>query len=137
MSSTITGVTQDPNFTSSGTRIIKNDGALDKDQFLKILSAELSNQDPTNTKDSTEYVAQMAQFAGLEQMANLNSNMKLIGASALIGKEVTLKTIDPNGNFYKGLVQNITKNGDNINLNVLVGTNDVQQFDMSDVTQIT
>lgn len=140
MSGTISaysGVVENTNVTANGTRIVKSNGELDKDQFLRILAAELSNQDPTNTKDSTEYVAQMAQFAGLEQMANLNSSMKLIGASSLIGKDVTFKILDDNGDFYKGLVQNIVKDGDSIKLNVLVGDNDVQAFDMSDVTQIT
>lgn len=137
MSSSIAGVSQNPNTTANGTRIVTNDGALDKDQFLRILSAELSNQDPTNTKDSTEYVAQMAQFAGLEQMANLNSSMKLLGASSLIGREVTFKTLDDNGEFYKGTVQNIVKNGDSIKLNVLLGDKSVQAFELSDVTQIT
>ena len=130
------GVTQKSNYTAKGTRIVKNDGELDKNQFLRILSAELSNQDPTNTKDSTEYVAQMAQFAGLEQMANLNSSMQLIGASSLMGKNVTLKTYDENGNLYQGVVQNIIKDGDTIKLSVLVGENDLQQFEMSDVAQI-
>ena len=57
--------------TDKGTPIIKTGSELDKNSFLKILTAELSNQDPQNAKDSTEYVAQMAQFAGLEQMTNL------------------------------------------------------------------
>jgi len=135
--SSISGVSQNPNTTANGTRIVTNNGALDKDQFLRILSAELSNQDPTNTKDSTEYVAQMAQFAGLEQMANLNSSMKLLGASSLIGREVTFKTLDDNGEFYKGTVQNIVKNGDSIKLNVLLGDKSVQAFELSDVTKIT
>jgi len=131
------GVTQKSNYTANGTRIVKNNGELDKNQFLRILSAELSNQDPTNPKDSTEYVAQMAQFAGLEQMANLNISMQLIGASSLMGKKVILKTYDENGNLYQGIVQNIIKDGDTIKLNVLVGKNDLHQFEMSDVTQIT
>lgn len=107
--------------TSRGTRIVKPGEEMDKNAFLKILSAELSNQDPNNAKDGTEYVAQMAQFAGLEQMANLNSNTKMTGANSLIGKVVTLKKYDDNGILYSGQVKNIAKNGDEIKVNVAVG----------------
>jgi flagellar basal-body rod modification protein FlgD len=107
--------------TSRGTRIVKPGEEMDKNAFLKILSAELSNQDPNNAKDGTEYVAQMAQFAGLEQMANLNSNTKMTGANSLIGKVVTLKKYDDNGILYSGQVKNISKNGDEIKVNVAVG----------------
>ena len=61
--------------TSRGTTIVKKGQEMDQNSFLKILSAELTNQDPTTAKDGTEFVAQMAQFASLEQMTNLNSTM--------------------------------------------------------------
>jgi len=131
--------------TSRGTRIVKPGQEMDKNSFLKILSAELSNQDPENAKDGTEYVAQMAQFAGLEQMTNLNSNMRLIGANSLIGKEVTLKKYDENGNLYSGLVKSVVKSGDEIKINVVVGTekdidgnivDKYEEFNVDDVIKI-
>lgn len=131
--------------TSRGTTIVKAGQDMDKNAFLKILSAELSNQDPENAKDGTEYVAQMAQFAGLEQMANLNSSTRLTGANSLIGKEVTLKKYDENGNLYSGQVKNVVKNGDEIKINVAVGkekdsngniVDKCQEFSVDDVTGI-
>ena len=61
----------------SGNVVSKNLGKseVSKDGFLKILAAQLQNQDPMNTKDNSEYVAQMAQFSALEQMQNLNSSI--------------------------------------------------------------
>lgn len=131
--------------TSRGTRIVKSGEDMDKNAFLKILSAELSNQDPQNAKDGTEFVAQMAQFAGLEQMANLNSSMRLTGANSLIGKEVTLRKYDQSGNLYSGQVKNVVKSGDEIKINVAVGkekdangniVDKYEEFSLNDVTQI-
>jgi len=73
---------------------------LGKDAFLEMLVAQLKNQDPLNPMDGTEFVAQLAQFSGLEQMINLNAQMETLitnqdmmtefQASNLIGKEVGL-----------------------------------------------
>lgn len=118
--------------TDRGTKIVKKGQELDKDAFLRILSAELSNQDPTNAKDGTEFVAQMAQFAGLEQMTNLNSTMKFSSMSSLIGKVVTLNSLDSKGNLYSGTVKGVSKNGDSININVLVGKEKNEKGEMVD-----
>lgn len=131
--------------TKRGTRIVKPGQDMDKNAFLRILSAELSNQDPQNAKDGTEYVAQMAQFAGLEQMANLNSSMRLTGANSLIGRQVMLNKYDEKGQLYSGQVINAVKNGDEINLSVIVGVTkdkdgnpsyDIKKFSMQDVSVV-
>lgn len=131
--------------TARGTTIVKAGQDMDKNAFLKILSAELSNQDPENTKDGTEYVSQMAQFSGLEQMANLNNTMRLTGSNSLIGETVSLDKVDPNGQQYSGVVKNVSKNGDTIKVNVVVGTqkdsdgnvvDKAQDFDLEDVVGI-
>lgn len=105
--------------TSNGTKIVKQgDNTLDKNSFLKILTAELSNQDPLNSdNDPTKYVSQLATFSSLEQMANLNGTMSLNSASNLIGKTVKFKDTDDQGNNYEGVISSVTKNGDNITLN--------------------
>lgn len=126
--------------TSRGTKIINSNSGMDKNAFLKILSAELSNQDPSNPADSTQYVAQMAQFTSLEQMSNLNTTSTFNSANSLIGKEVATRVIDDNGNPYIGVVKAVTqKNGDSI-LNVQItngdGTSTIKQFNYNDVTDV-
>ncbi len=95
--------------TSRGTAIVKKGDGLDQNSFLKILSSELSNQDPTNAKDGTEFVAQMAQFASMEQMSNLNSTMTFASSSSLVGKLVAFSSYDDKGVQYGGTVQAVYK----------------------------
>lgn len=55
--------------------------ALGKNEFLKLLTAQLQQQDPTQPMDSTAFVAQLAQFSSLEQMNNVNDTLTQMLAS--------------------------------------------------------
>lgn len=88
--------------TENGTQIVMPGEETNKDLFLKLLVAQMSNQDPLNPQDPTQYVTQLAQFSSLEQMQSLNEGIEyLVGltngvlvnsamstASALIGKRI-------------------------------------------------
>lgn len=106
--------------TQRGTKIVKKGNELDKNSFLRILTAELTNQDPMNAKDSTAFVSQLAQFSSLEQMANLNGTMSLNSAGSLVGKTIALNSYDPYGHQYGGVVEGVSKTGDLIKLSVRV-----------------
>ncbi len=44
--------------------------------FLKLLVAQVQNQDPMNpSQDPTQYVTQLAQFSSLEQLAQMRSDL--------------------------------------------------------------
>ena len=55
------------NKTENGTTIVSGNDNSDKDLFLKLLVAQMKNQDPFNSQDPTQYITQLAQFNMLEQ----------------------------------------------------------------------
>lgn len=125
--------------TDRGTRIVKSGEEMDKNAFLTILAAELSNMDPMGNNDSTQYVTQMAQFASMEQMTNLNTTMSNYANNSLVGKGVTLKGTDSQGVNYTGIVKAVTSTSSKTSVSVEVnenGTNTYKDFDISDVLTV-
>lgn len=102
-----------------------NEKDLGKNDFFKILSAQLQFQDPLSGGDNSEYVAQLAQFSALEQMENLNKgleasyylqNVQFLSqsmqyGSELIGKEVTIKSEE---GIVQGEVEKVRLNEGNV-----------------------
>ena len=71
-------------------------GDLDYNAFLKLLIAQLKNQDPTQPTDGTQFVAQLATFSQVEQSISVNKKLdslltsqSLTLADAVIGHKVT------------------------------------------------
>ena len=90
---------------------------LGKNDFLKILAAQIQYQDPLSGGNNTEYIAQLAQFAALEQIQNLNNSITemmylqvLQYGSQLVGKTVT---INDGIHEFRGVVERVSlQNGD-------------------------
>ena len=84
---------------ASNTSAAQNE--LGKDAFLKLLTAQLANQDPLEPVDNQAFIAQLAQFSSLEQLQGLSSRLdSLLLATAsstqldtasLVGKDVTFR----------------------------------------------
>ncbi|RIY01881.1 flagellar hook assembly protein FlgD [Aureimonas flava] len=80
--------------TSSTSSEVKT--GLDYDAFLKLLVAQMKNQDPLNPTDPTEQMSQLASFSNVEQSIKLNQKLEamttlstLTQANNLIGRTVT------------------------------------------------
>jgi flagellar basal-body rod modification protein FlgD len=50
-------------------------GRLGKNEFLKLLVAQMTNQDPMNPMDGQQMAAQLAQFSSVEQLMNLGDKL--------------------------------------------------------------
>lgn len=75
----------------------KNGSTLDKDAFLGLLVAQMRYQDPLEPTSNTEFISQYATFSSLEQMQNMSSAMELSRASTLVGKVVSVNTVNSLG----------------------------------------
>lgn len=56
-------------------KLIENQ-EMGQDAFLKLLMAEMENQDPLNPMDSKDTVAQMAQFSTVEQLTKVSESVE-------------------------------------------------------------
>ncbi len=92
------GSTGMPTLTTAST----GSRTLGKNEFLKLLTTQLANQDPLSPTDNQAFIAQLAQFASVEQAEAANSRLdSLIVAQAannqtavanLVGKDIVYKT---------------------------------------------
>lgn len=81
----------------TGAPEAKKQSQLSVDDFLKIMAAEIQNQNPTGESSGggskTDYLTQLAQFTTLEQMNKISdgiSQLNLLSQTALIGKMVKI-----------------------------------------------
>lgn len=86
---------------------------LGKDDFLKLLITQLSNQDPTSPMEDTQFISQMAQFSSLEQMTNMSTSFSKLAnyinsqeAAGTLGKTVELNVGDTT---VQGIVEGATR----------------------------
>jgi flagellar basal-body rod modification protein FlgD len=73
MASAISAITNNAATTAGTTGATV--AAPSKEMFLKLLVAQIKNQDPTNPTDGTQFVAQLAQFSQLEQMIAIRGDL--------------------------------------------------------------
>ncbi|HMX93831.1 MAG TPA: flagellar hook capping FlgD N-terminal domain-containing protein [Elusimicrobiota bacterium] len=117
--------------SSDPTQYTANNGGLGnigKSDFLKLLTAQLQNQDPMKPSSQEEMVATLAQFTALEQSAHLVEQMTTLSKSnawnqgvSLMGR--TVQALDDAGASVSGTVSGLRWDGDALRLRV--GTADV------------
>ena len=104
MSISATSGTTGTTGTGATTTVTKTT-ELGKDDFLKLLVAQLQSQDPLNPMEDKEFISQMAQFTSLEQMKNVSNAVQITQATSYIGKQVTWD--DEMGEQQTGIVKSV------------------------------
>jgi flagellar basal-body rod modification protein FlgD len=60
------------------TKKVGEDPTATKEMFLQLLVAQMRNQNPLNPSDGTEYLAQLSEFTGVEQMLAMRQELTSI-----------------------------------------------------------
>lgn len=96
---------------------------LGKDEFLKLLTVQMTHQDPLAPMDNRDMIAQLAQFSSLEQMTEVNKNLDSMksfysgqNGYSMLGKSVEI--MDEAGNRYLGPVEMVMQNDTGVALAV-------------------
>jgi flagellar basal-body rod modification protein FlgD len=100
--------------SATPTQLSRNTGGvLGKDDFLKLLVAQLQHQDPMSPMKDSDFMGQMASFSTLEQITNMAAanqtiaqNLTANGAIGLIGRTVTYTDTDKVS--HTGVVEKVT-----------------------------
>lgn len=148
MSSTISRT----NSTTNSNNLISNtvNDAMGKDDFLKLLTTELRNQDPLSPMDNKDFISQMAQFSSLEQMNNVSISMEALNTSmstlfqhsllsqgaALIGKQVG--GMDSTGeSLIEGVVESVKWLDGNPQLQIRVSDGSLKGVEMNQIISVS
>jgi flagellar basal-body rod modification protein FlgD len=90
---------------------------LDMDDFFKLLTVQLTSQDPLKPMEDTEFISQMTGFSSLSEMENMAQDMKALrevqssyNAQMMIGREV--RATGPDGATVEGIVTRIAREGE-------------------------
>ena len=113
---TIQNLGSNPRSTPEASDDSKSSATLQMEDFLQLLTSQISNQDPLEPMKDTEFISQMANIASLEQMQQFTkgfesfaSSQKDMVAQAYLGRIVT---ISDQGNEVEGLVDSVEKSSD-------------------------
>lgn len=95
----ISGIQTNTTATQTQTKDPLTQQTVTQDDFLKLLIAQLQNQDPLNPMDNQQFAAQLATFNSLGQLISINGKLgdmqkgqgaaEQFNAASLIGKEIT------------------------------------------------
>lgn len=115
---------------SSGSSTSATDATASQDRFLKLLVAQLNNQDPMNPMDNAQMTSQMAQIntvTGIQQvnetlksMAAQFTSMQVLQGSSMVGHDVLLagSTLAIDNGVAKGAVD-LTSSADTVTVQIL------------------
>lgn len=87
-----------------------NGASVDYNAFLKLLVAQMQNQDPTKPMDPTQYVSQLATFSSVEQAVQMNNKLEALIAHTSVSQAAGWvgRTLSNQDGSIKGVVKSVT-----------------------------
>lgn len=87
---------------STQTQSVKDNGSMNVQDFLKIMTAQLQNMDPMggNSTDSSEYISQMGQFTMLDQLNSLTESVNNL--SVLSQQQISFSLVGKTASVIDG-----------------------------------
>ena len=98
---------------STETEPVNPNGELGKNDFLKLMVAQLQAQNPLEPSNGTEYISELAQFSQLEQTTNIAQSSSQSATAQQVAQAVglighTVSYVDPTtGASVQGPVQSV------------------------------
>ena len=134
---TIQNLGSNPRSTPEASDDSKSSATLQMEDFLQLLTSQISNQDPLEPMKDTEFISQMANIASLEQMQQFskgfesfaNSHKDMV-AQAYLGRVVEIKS---GGEQLSGTVHSVERTDDG-KISVLV--ND-KAYDPNNIVKVS
>lgn len=118
---------------STSTAMGSSGNSLNINDFLRLLAAQLSNQDAMNPTNDTDFISQMAQFTSLQAMQTMTEISYAQYGASMIGKNVIVSTYDESGKAItdQGVVENVLFSNGTCTISV-----NGKQYDLSSITQV-
>ena len=105
-----------PTVTGAESGTDEKSATINYESFLKLLVAQMKNQDPTEPMDATQQMAQLATFSQVEQTIKTNKNLEsmLQRTSLQEANSVIGRTVVSNDGATSGVVKEVTLYNDGI-----------------------
>jgi flagellar basal-body rod modification protein FlgD len=132
----ITDVLKTVGASTTGSASVKKTQSLGQDEFLKLMTTQMTHQDPTKPMDNAQFLSQMAQFGTVSGIQDLQKSFKdfstsissdqALQAASLVGRTVSISTNEApltlagkvNGSF------NLPENSSSVIVKIIDPTND-------------
>ena len=127
---TLTNLGINRSTTSNAAAAVKNSSSLGTSDFLKLLTAQLQNQDPFSPTDNSQMVAQLAQITSTSGITDINTTLKSIqtklggtstaDALAYVGKTILTEGSTAYGRATGGIAGAVELDGDATDVSVSI-----------------
>ena len=134
---TIQNLGNNPRTTPAAAEDSQSSATMQMEDFLQLLTSQISNQDPLEPMKDTEFISQMANIASLEQMQQFSKGFEMFASShkdmvaqAYLGRAVEIKS---GSEELSGIVNAVERSEDG-KISVLVNN---KSYDPNEIVKVS